>query len=152
MDLNVQTAKHLREVYFGGNWPCSSYKEHLADVSWEQAIAKKHTFNTIATLVNHTGYYVQGLIRVLRGEALNTKDALSFDHPPISSQEDWDKMLDRFWSDAEQAATLIGEMPEQQFGEIFTDPLYGIYYRNIHGMIEHLYYHLGQIVLIKKML
>jgi len=29
---------------------------------------------------------------------------------------------------------------------------YGNYYRNFHGIIEHCHYHLGQIVLIKKML
>jgi hypothetical protein len=27
---------------------------------------------------------------------------------------------------------------------------YGNYYRNIHGIIEHIHYHLGQIVLIEK--
>jgi hypothetical protein len=29
---------------------------------------------------------------------------------------------------------------------------YGNYYRNLHGIIEHTHYHLGQIVLIKKLL
>ena len=28
---------------------------------------------------------------------------------------------------------------------------YGNYYRNLHGVIEHAHYHLGQIALIKKM-
>ena len=28
---------------------------------------------------------------------------------------------------------------------------YGTYYRNFHGLIEHAHYHLGQIVLIKKL-
>ena len=36
--------------------------------------------------------------------------------------------------------------------ETFADEKYGHYYRNLHGIIEHTHYHLGQIVLIKKLL
>ena len=36
--------------------------------------------------------------------------------------------------------------------ENFVDEKYGTFQRNIEAMIEHSYYHLGQIVLIKKML
>jgi len=34
----------------------------------------------------------------------------------------------------------------------FTDEKYGTYQRNLIGILEHSYYHLGQIVLIKKLL
>ena len=43
-------------------------------------------------------------------------------------------------------------MSEEKLDEAFVDEKYGTYHRNIDGMIEHCYYHLGQIVLIKKML
>ena len=43
-------------------------------------------------------------------------------------------------------------MPEGQLKENFVDEKYGSYLRNIDGMIEHCYYHLGQIVLIKKII
>jgi hypothetical protein len=35
---------------------------------------------------------------------------------------------------------------------VLTDPQYGSYYRDPQGIIEHLHYDLGQIVLIKKIL
>ena len=54
--------------------------------------------------------------------------------------------------DAENFAILIEHLPEAKLGEIFTDEKYGNYYRNVHGIIEHTHYHLGQIVLIKKIL
>jgi len=47
---------------------------------------------------------------------------------------------------------LIEQLPEAKLGEIFSEEKYGTYYRNIHGIIEHTHYHLGQIVLIKKIL
>jgi hypothetical protein len=43
-------------------------------------------------------------------------------------------------------------MPDKKLKEVFTDKKYGSYERNINAMIEHSYYHLGQITLIKKML
>jgi hypothetical protein len=43
-------------------------------------------------------------------------------------------------------------MPEGKLNEVFVDEKYGTYQRNIGGMIEHSYYHLGQIVLLKKIL
>ena len=43
-------------------------------------------------------------------------------------------------------------MPEERFFEDMADPKYGSWYRNIHGIIEHAHYHLGQIVLLKKLI
>ena len=43
-------------------------------------------------------------------------------------------------------------MPEERLDENFVDEKYGNYTRNIDGMIEHSYYHLGQISLIKKII
>lgn len=34
----------------------------------------------------------------------------------------------------------------------FVNEKYGTYLRNIDGLIEHSYYHLGQITLIKKLI
>ena len=36
MVTTQQIAKHLREVYVGGNWTTSSLKEHLAELTWQQ--------------------------------------------------------------------------------------------------------------------
>lgn len=42
--------------------------------------------------------------------------------------------------------------PEEKLKEAFVEEKYGTYQRNLEGMIEHSYYHLGQIVLIKELL
>ncbi len=152
MSLTQQIAKHLREVYFGGNWTASDFKENLKDVSWQQATTKVYSFNTIATLVYHTNYYVDAILKVLKEGPLDASDRLSFDHPPIQSKDDWEKMLNKTWEDAETLAQLIEQLPEDILLEDFTNKKYGIYFRNLHGMIEHTHYHLGQIVLIRKLI
>jgi len=152
MNLTEQIVKHLREVCFGGNWTSSNLKDHLADITWQQATTKVYPFNTIVALVYHINYYVSAALKVLQGKPLEAKDEYSFDHPPILSQEDWKRLLDKVWSDAENFAGLIEQLPEIKLWEDFSDKKNGNYYRNIHGIIEHIHYHLGQIVLIKKIL
>ena len=152
MSLQFHIAKHLRDVYFGGNSTAVNYKDTLAGVSWQKAVQKVHDFNTIATLVFHTNYYIAAVLKVLDGEELNAKDAYSFDHPPVENEEDWQQMLDKTWNEAHTFAKKIEALPEGIFWEVFSDEKYGNYFRNLTGIIEHLHYHLGQIILIKKLI
>jgi uncharacterized damage-inducible protein DinB len=152
MTLLKQIAKHFRDVYFGGNWTSVNLKDTLADISWEEAITKVHNFNTIAMLVFHINYYVTPVLKVLEGEPLNASDKFSFDSPPITSSDDWQKLVTKALAEAEYFAVQIEQFDEAKLFEDFTDPKYGNYYRNLHGIIEHTHYHLGQISLIKKIL
>lgn len=152
MSVTAQIAKHFREVYFGGNWTCSNVKDQLADVTWQQATTRIDSFNTVAVLTFHIGYFVEALLKVLDGRPLDSNDKYSFDHPPIDSQQEWEEMRAKVLSDAERCAGLIEGLPDERLWDDFTDPKYGSYYRNLHGVIEHTHYHLGQIAVMKKLL
>lgn len=150
MTLSQQLGKHLKDVHFGGNWTVSNMRDQLKDVTWQQATAKVEDFNTIATLAFHTWYFVAAQLKVLQGDVLDSKDELSFDHPPINSRQDWENLQNRIWSDVETIAGLIEQLPDSKLSEEFVDRKYGTYFRNISGLIEHTHYHLGQMALIKK--
>ena len=152
MDLTNQLASHMRAVYFGGNWTAVSLKDKLSDVTWQQATQQVGAFHSIATLVYHMNYFVGAVLKVLRGGPLDAKDKYSFDLPLIESQEDWERLLNQTWTDAEQLASLIEQMPEGQLWQDFSENKYGNYFRNLQGIIEHNHYHLGQIALMKSML
>jgi hypothetical protein len=152
MNLTAHIAKHFREIHFGVNWTWSNLKDHLSDVTWQEATTQVHSLNTIVALVYHINYFVSVILKALEGGPLEGSDKYSFDHPPIQSQEDWEKLLEKTWSDAEKFAMLVEQLPEQKLWETFGEEKYGNYYRNLHGVIEHNHYHLGQIVLIKKIL
>lgn len=148
-----QLAKRFREVILNGTWVANTnYKDQLTNLNWEIAITKFNSLNTIAVLAQHIHYYIRGIKNVFRGGSLDIKDKYSFDFPLIQSQNEWENFLTKFWNDAEEFASFIEQMPEEKFKEVFVDEKYGTYERNIDGMIEHSYYHLGQIVLIKKIL
>lgn len=152
MALNKLIAKHFRDVHFGGNWTSVNLKDTLAGIPWHQAVTKVHNLNTIAVLVFHINYYVSAVLKVLQGEPLIASDKFSFDLPEITSAADWQKLINKTLEEAELFAAQIETLDESKLFEDFADPKYGNYYRNIHGIIEHTHYHLGQISLIKKIL
>ncbi|REC80345.1 DUF1572 domain-containing protein [Chryseobacterium elymi] len=153
MSSTIQLSKRFREVLLDGLWIANTnFKDKLSDVTWEQAIAKIDSLNTIAMLTFHIHYYISGIVNVLEGGELEIKDQFSFDLPPIESAEQWESLLNRLWTDSEKFASLVEQMADSKLDEVFVDEKYGTYRRNIDGMIEHAYYHLGQIALIKKLL
>lgn len=144
-------AKRFREIILNGTWVANTnYKDQLAGMDWKIATTQLQSLNSIAVLAQHIHYYIAGVKQVFRGGSLDIKDKFSFDFPPIESQGEWENFLAKFFTDAEEFATLVEQMPEEKLAEAFVDDKYGTYQRNIDGMIEHSYYHLGQIVLLKK--
>ncbi|WP_312900528.1 DUF1572 domain-containing protein [Chryseobacterium taichungense] len=153
MSTTLQLAKRFREVLLDGLWIANTnFKDQLSAISWEQATTKIGSLNTIAMLTFHIDYYIAGLINVFEGGDLEIRDKYSFDLPPVESQEQWETLVNKLFSDAEKFASLLEQMPDAKMNESFVDEKYGTYLRNIDGMIEHCYYHLGQITLIKKLL
>ena len=152
MNFTQQIAQHMRAVHAGSNWTAVNLKDKLADITWQQATARVGTFHSIATLVFHINYYIDATIKVLGGGSLDAKDALSFDCPPITSAEQWEQLLDKTFRDADELASLIENLSDEKLADWFVEEKYGTYYRCLQGPIEHTYYHLGQIAMLKSML
>lgn len=154
MTTSQHIAKHFKELHFGNNWAGVDTHAILSDITWQQATAKVASLNTIAALVYHIDYYVGIVVKVLQGEPLQGSDKYSFDVPPVNSAEDWQQLLGRFNAGAKLFIRLVEQFPESRLWDSFAEGKYGDYgnyYRNLHGVIEHSYYHMGQIALIKKM-
>ena len=147
-----QIAKHFRDVYFGGNWTAVNLKDTLADVTLQQATTKVHNLNTIATLVFHINYYVNPVLKVLQGQPIVASDKLSFNLQPITTDEEWHKLVTKALTEAEELASQMEALDDAKLQDVFANPKYGNYYRNLLGIIEHTHYHLGQISLIKKII
>jgi hypothetical protein len=147
-----QIARHFRAMVFGGNSTGVCLKDALEDVNWLQATTSVHKLNTIAVLVFHIHYYIVAVKEVLQAKPLNAHDKYSFDAPAITSEKEWQHLISKVYADVEATTLLIEGLPDEQLWEDFVLEKYGNYYRNLHGVIEHSHYHLGQISLIKKIL
>lgn len=153
MSIAKIQAARLREVVLDGRWVANTnFKEQLSDLSLEQAQQTPSGFNSIAALTFHIYYYLDGVLNVLHGGELEIRDKYSFDMPALKTEADWQALQNKLYQCAEAYAQQLEQLTGEQLLSGFVRPEYGTWLRNMEGMIEHCYYHLGQVVLIKKML
>ncbi len=153
MENGKQLAQRFREVLLDGKLVAfTNYKELLQDLTWQQATQKVSSLNTIAALTFHINYYVAGVLNVFEGGELEIRDKYSFDMPPVTNEEDWANLRSTLLSNAEKFAQHMEQLTDEKLESPFVKEAYGNYRRNMEVMIEHAYYHMGQIAIIKKMI
>lgn len=153
MNRREDCANRLREVLLNGKWIANTnYKEQLLRVDWNQATHKVGNLNTIAQLTFHVNYYLAGLLHAFKTGKLEISDKYSFDLPPLQSETEWITLVENFIQNAEKFIVQVEQMDACLLDQPFIDKKFGSYLRNIEGVIEHSYYHLGQILLLKKLL
>jgi len=153
MNLNETIASRLRELFLDGHWVTNTnYKEFLSGIDREVALRKISNLNSIAELSFHINYYLSGLNNVFAGGDLEIRDKYSFDITPIEDESEWQLLVKSLLSNAEKFISYVKAMTDEQLHGPFIIEKYGTYLRNIEGVIEHSYYHLGQMVIIRKMI
>jgi len=153
MKLTISLSNRLKEVLTQGKWVIgTNFKEQISDLNWEEATTKIDSLNTIADLTFHVSYYLDGVAKVLEGGTLDIRDKYSFEYPPVKSEEDWKHLIKKFSGDSEKFIELVKNMDEEKLYAPFVDEKYGNYLKNINAIMEHGYYHFGQLVIIKKMI
>ncbi|WP_179346552.1 DinB family protein [Winogradskyella ursingii] len=152
MPTSKQLATHLQQVYFGGNWTDVNFKDTLSGIDFDTAKQQLEGFNSILALTFHIHYFIKGVTNVFKGGALEIRDKYSFDHPELTSEKEWNDFKEQLWQEAEEFIDLLSNFPNEKLDDDFTDAKYGDYGKNMLGLIEHTHYHLGQIVILNKMI
>lgn len=153
MERTKELANRLAEVLLNGHWIANTnFKSQIENLTWVQATNKIGTLNTIAALTFHVNYYLAGIINFFNNGELEIRDKYSFDIPPIESESDWKRLKEEFITNSQIFIDRVLNLTDSKLDEAFVDEKYGTYLRNIEGVIEHSYYHLGQISMINKML
>jgi len=49
-------------------------------------------------------------------------------------------------------AESVKSLPEDRWTQTFVEAKYGSWYRNLCGLVEHAHYHLGQIMMLKRLI
>lgn len=146
-------SKRFREVMLNGKWISNTnFKKQTESLNLQQATAQIGSLNTVALLCFHINYYIAGVLKVFKGGKLEIRDKFSFDLPTLNSEDDWLKLRQSLFDNSEAFAKHVEAMSDQQLARPFVDEKYGSYERNIEGMIEHAYYHMGQVVIINKLI
>jgi len=145
-------AKHFKELHYGRSWTWSNINEHLKDVTWQESITQVSDLNTIAVLTFHINFYVEAMLKVFDNKPFDSHDKFAFDVPDIHSKRDWGKVRDKLFREADRLEKILRTFPDKKLDAIFVEKKYGTYFRQFQGIIEHSFYHLGQIVILKKII
>ena len=152
MTRSFTLASRLSEVLLNGHWIANTnYKEQLQNTNWQQATQQVANLNTVAALTYHINYYLAGLLAAFDTGKLTISDKYSFDVPAMQHAADWDTLVSGFLNNAEKFVAYVQQLQDPALDEPFIDEKYGTLLRNIEGVIEHSYYHLGQVVLVRKL-
>tara|TARA_B100000745_G_scaffold263243_1_gene187610 strand:- start:142 stop:624 length:483 start_codon:yes stop_codon:yes gene_type:complete len=152
MSKALQLANRFREVLLDGKWIANTnWQQQLADVTLQQAVYQTANLNTIALLTFHVNYYINGLNHFFEHGELTIRDKFSFDIPELQNESHWEALKQQLFDNANQFAAYVEKLNETELAAVFVKEDYGTYQRNIEGLIEHSYYHLGQVSLLKKL-
>lgn len=142
----------LQEIANDNNWTGINAARSLQDVSAEKAIKRiNNNHLNIAELTAHLTCWNKVITQRLKAE--NYQPTKEDDFPEINtlSEEEWKTLKEKFFQSFE---ILINKLQEKKGTDVNAPIFEGAssIYRNLHGQISHLHYHLGQIVLLKKIL
>jgi uncharacterized damage-inducible protein DinB len=152
MSVTKLIATHIKEVYEGDNWTSVSIADTVNDVNWQQA--QQHTAgspNTIASLLHHLYYWNGILMQRLEGNNPLIPETNGFDFGELENENDWDALKEKTHQSFIQLADAAQNFPDEKLSTSYAAGK-SSYYKNLQGIVEHAHYHLGQIVIIKKLL
>ncbi|GAO44050.1 DinB family protein [Flavihumibacter petaseus] len=142
-------ADNLLSFAEGGNWTDVSLLETLQTVSLEEALTvTPGSPNTIAGLVSHLLYWNQILLQRLAGENPEIPDSNGFDLRIPGNETEWQDLIREAHESFKALGYAMEEFPEQNL-DTNTKDRHSTYRHNFFGIVEHAYYHLGQIVILK---
>jgi hypothetical protein len=150
MEITSLIAQHIIDVHEGGNWTDNSIREALENVSVSQATTiTAASTNTIAGIIHHLTYWNNVMVIRISGHAVEIPEINGFDVPLLTTEEEW-KILQL--NNLKSAHDLVDAI--LKFDNNLSDPIlpgYDSAYKSFYGCIEHIYYHLGQITMIKRL-
>ena len=153
MNSSVELSNRFNEVFLNGNWVVSTnIYDQLSRIPWEYVVKNTGCFNSTEFIAYHIHYYIRGVLEVLEGGRLTISDKYSSDFYLNQSATEWISFLETYKLDCEKFVQILKNMSNDDFEKDFFENKYGSYSKNINALIEHGYYHLGQIILIKKQL
>jgi uncharacterized damage-inducible protein DinB len=151
MNILSLIAQHVIDVTEGGNWTDVNIADTIRDISVEEANRRTPASpNTIASLLYHLSYWNRVMMQRMKGVKVAVPESNGFDVPELRTDHDWGNLKNDLFDSSRQLAEAIRAFDETKLMDPIL-PEYSSVYKNLQGTVEHLHYHLGQIVILKKL-
>jgi uncharacterized damage-inducible protein DinB len=151
MEEVKRISKLISDLYDGNSWIDVTVNGTLKNISATLAFAHPvSNLNSIWEIVNHLVSWREVVIKRLNGEVIEGPTNNFFEPIKDNSEEAWLKTLKRF-DEVQQAWMEFMKGFDSNDLEIIYKNTKTTYYELILGILQHDAYHLGQIVLLKKL-
>lgn len=142
----------LERAFDGEAWYGDSLRKILVDITAEKAIARlfPQALN-IWELVLHLTFTEEIMRRRIEGERAEISGAEDFPSIQDTSETAWRQALENLENSHKNLKDTINRLNETELNETVAGWDYSKYFL-LHGLIQHLIYHAGQIALLKKAL
>jgi uncharacterized damage-inducible protein DinB len=151
MKITELIATHILEAYEGNNWTDVSIADTLNNVRWQEAQCKTAgSLNTIASLLHHLCFWNGILLQRLSESDPAIPEINGFDVKELKNEDDWFRLKEETRDSFVKLADAAKNFPEEKLSEFYAEGK-SSHYKNLAGIVEHAYYHLGQIMILKKL-
>ena len=140
------------DLYDGNPWLDINIHDTLESILPEIAAKKlKPDANSIWEIANHLISWRENVLERVKGKVLITPNHNYFVPIADPTAQAWKSTLERFEISQQNWLSFLAGFSEKDFGKVYPNNDH-TYYEHIHGIIQHDAYHLGQIVMLRKLL
>jgi uncharacterized damage-inducible protein DinB len=150
MKETARISKLFAALYDGNPWIDVTLAGTLEHISAEQAARKiSPERNSIWEIVNHIIRWRLNVLDRIHGKVLQSPGSNYFEPVHDTSERAWQETLKQLEDSQAKWMAALKEFDETDFEKLYPTKL--TYYEHIHGILQHDAYHLGQVVLLAKM-
>lgn len=142
----------FEKLYNGKPWLDINMVSTLKSIHAKQAQKRVlKNCNTIWEITAHVIAWRQNVLQRVNGEVITTPNHNYIEEVKDTSEAAWENTLRDLDVSQKQWVDFLKTSSDNSLKLIYT-PNNMTYYEHIHGIIQHDAYHLGQIMLLKKLL
>ena len=152
MQININHLSKLLKDHFNGDpWIDVTVLGELSSVTAKQASIKPEGMNSIWQIVNHMISWRKALITRVKGKAVKYSDNNFISEIKVKSPKAWKETINKFRKSQRDIISFLQKSDDILLETVSSTSGY-TYYELVEAILIHDSYHLGQIVLIKKLL
>ncbi len=150
MDIS-KVNKLIKDHYNGNPWIDTTIAATLKQLTAKQAAVKIGELNSIWQIVNHMIMWRTALIARVMDKPISHPDNNYIEEIKDTSAATWKQTIKRFERSQKDITSFLGSSEDELLDMVSPSSGYS-YFELVMSIVIHDSYHLGQIVLIKKMM
>jgi len=150
MDELKRIKKIVSDKFNGNPWLDVTIVNTLKEISAADAVKKTGNLNSIWQIVNHMIEWREVLWKKINGEKVFVTDNNFIEEIKDPSEKQWKQTLKRFEKSQKNILTFLSKAKDLDYDKVF--PNGHTSSEHLQAIPQHDAFHLGQIVLLKKLM